>query len=76
MSTDAAGSDESADVRCYCFGITVEDLRRDGPTHLAFVETKIRAGECDCARLNPRGRCCLGDLRAVVHPGNHAGDAP
>lgn len=57
---------EDEDLRCYCFGITVADLRRDGAERIAFVERKIRAGECDCARKNPSGHCCLGDLRATA----------
>lgn len=54
------------DLRCYCFSITVGDLRRDGTRCIAFVEDKLRAGECDCARKNPTGRCCLGDLRLTA----------
>jgi Hg(II)-responsive transcriptional regulator len=57
---------ERDDLVCWCFRITGDRLRRDGETCIAFVAEKIRQGECDCATLNPSGRCCLGAMRAFV----------
>jgi hypothetical protein len=64
---------ERGDMLCWCFRITGERLRRDGEKCIAFVTEKISSGECDCERLNPRHRCCLGDLRSFVR---QAGPAP
>jgi len=56
---------------CYCFDHSVESIRdeveRTGEsTVVASVTDKVRAGECSCETLNPKGVCCLGDLRAAV----------
>jgi len=56
---------------CYCFGHSTESIRaeieRTGEsTVLADVTARIKAGECQCELLNPKGVCCLGDLGAAV----------
>lgn len=56
---------------CYCFGHTVESIReeigRTGRTTVAAsIKAKVEAGDCDCEVLNPKGRCCLGDVNSVV----------
>ena len=56
---------------CYCFDHSVESIRdeveRTGEsTVVASVTEKVQAGECSCEKLNPKGTCCLGDLRAAV----------
>lgn len=63
--------DAAATVVCYCFRHTVQsihdEVRRTGDsTVVAAITEKIRAGECDCERLNPKRVCCLGDVRQVV----------
>ncbi|MGH2667941.1 MAG: putative iron-sulfur cluster-binding metallochaperone, partial [bacterium] len=56
---------------CYCFGHTVESIRdeieRTGQsTVAATITAKVRAGECSCETLNPKGSCCLGDINKTV----------
>lgn len=56
---------------CYCFGHTVESIQDEiGKTgrSTAFdsVTEKVKAGECSCEVLNPKGTCCLGDIRIVA----------
>lgn len=62
---------EHSQTVCYCFGHTVGSIRdevhRAGrSTVVADITAKIKAGACDCERLNPSGRCCLGEVIAVV----------
>jgi hypothetical protein len=56
---------------CYCFGITLADLRRDimtaGETNLpAMITAEVRAGHCACEVKNPQGSCCLGNVSNAV----------
>lgn len=56
---------------CYCFGHTVEsihdEIERTGQsTVAASITAKVKAGECRCERLNPKGSCCLGDVSKAV----------
>lgn len=67
------GTKERAAPRtvCYCFGHTVESIRdeiqRTGQsTVAASITAKVKAGECSCERLNPKGSCCLGDVNKAV----------
>lgn len=72
-SVGSAGPSSSPDERkndilCYCFGYGPDhlraDLRRNGAsTILEGITAELRAGNCDCERLNPSGRCCLGEVR-------------
>lgn len=62
---------ESPRPVCYCFGHTVESIREEiartgRSTVAAAITTKITAGLCSCELLNPKGRCCLGDVKGVV----------
>lgn len=50
---------------CYCFGHTVESIRkeveRSGQSSVvASIAAKVKAGECSCETMNPKGSCCLG----------------
>lgn len=56
---------------CYCFGETEsairdEILRRGQSEAERRVRTHIAACRCACDLRNPRGTCCLGDLRAAI----------
>lgn len=56
---------------CYCFGHTVEsiceEIERTGKsTVVANITAKVKAGECRCSTMNPKGTCCLGDVNQVV----------
>jgi hypothetical protein len=56
---------EAERLVCYCFGYSLEDLARD-PGLAAVIEDHVRAGRCACKVRNPRGICCLGDVRKAV----------
>ena len=52
---------------CYCFDVTMADLRKDfatlgGSSARAMVAAEIRAGHCACEVRNPQGVCCLASL--------------
>lgn len=56
---------------CYCFGHTVRAVRDDtdpdgGSAIAEAITRRCRAGEDDCARTNPQGACCLGNVRQVA----------
>ena len=56
---------------CYCFGLTVADLRNDiasrGVTDvLASITAEVRAGHCACEVKNPEGSCCLGNVSRAI----------
>jgi len=46
---------------CYCFGISMNDYRRD-PSLKDVVSAKTKAGLCSCKTMNPSGNCCLKDF--------------
>ena len=59
------------DLVCYCFGYTVNDIEQDFvKNERSLIIEKIAAekkvGGCDCTNKNPKGRCCLADVRQVV----------
>lgn len=46
---------------CYCFGHTAQDIIADLEQHgasriLAEISAEKRAGNCQCASTNPKGR--------------------
>jgi hypothetical protein len=56
---------------CYCFGENEQTIASEieaTGTSLAFdrVAEHVRLGRCACDIRNPRGVCCLGDLKAAV----------
>lgn len=62
-------SEEDVHV-CYCFGHTPgsmrEELKRTGnSTVFATVSAEVRAHRCACEVKNPKGSCCLGDVKRV-----------
>jgi hypothetical protein len=64
--------DSGDDVRiCYCFdwtrGKIKEELHFGGETRAeAEIAREVRAGHCSCDIKNPKGECCLGDIRKFV----------
>jgi len=49
------------EIICYCFGHSVQDLRNDvlRNGHSLIMEriaAEKKAGGCDCAKTNPKGR--------------------
>jgi hypothetical protein len=56
---------------CYCFGENETDIAREiertgQSAAVERVRAHIAARRCACEVRNPRGACCLGDLRAAV----------
>ena len=56
---------------CYCFDYTMADLRREiaarGDSAIpAAIAAQIQAGHCACELKNPKGSCCLGEVRSAV----------
>ena len=56
---------------CYCFGISVADLRNEiasqGKTDVpASIAAEVRAGHCACEVKNPEGSCCLGNVSRAI----------
>ncbi|MBI3099588.1 MAG: hypothetical protein HYY93_15375 [Planctomycetes bacterium] len=56
---------------CYCFGHTVESIREEvertgRSTVAASITAKVKAGECRCETMNPKGGCCLGEVQKAV----------
>ena len=50
------------DLVCYCFGYTMKDIEKDyvenssQSTILERITFEKKAGKCDCAKKNPKGR--------------------
>lgn len=56
---------------CYCFGETEQSIASEitttgASTVLQRVTEHVRAKRCACDIRNPRGECCLGDLKGAV----------
>jgi hypothetical protein len=71
--TVRVGSKETDPSRplCYCLGHTYESIRdeweRTGQTTaMAEIEAATRAGSCRCRVTNPRGSCCLPQVRQFI----------
>lgn len=54
---------EAPRLACYCFEIPVREVTA---ATIRYVQGRVAAGQCDCRRLNPSGKCCLPDLRRIV----------
>lgn len=73
---------KSTDVQrlaCFCFGHSVAAVQADvddaGVSRIqARIKRACRAGEDDCLRKNPAGRCCLGNVGQVVKSAKPAVD--
>lgn len=58
-------------LSCYCFGeneqtIAAEIAGTGTSNALDRVKEHVRSGRCACDIRNPRGICCLADLRAAI----------
>jgi hypothetical protein len=56
---------------CYCLGHTHESVREEWErtgrtTSLEQIEAATRAGTCRCRTTNPRGACCLPQVRRFI----------
>ena len=64
-------SDNPDRLVCFCFDHTVAAVAEDAQTHAestlkAAITAACRSGLDDCARMNPEGVCCLGNVDAVI----------
>ena len=56
---------------CFCFEHSVAEVEADArangnSTIRDTIKAACKAGEDDCERINPQGRCCLGNVGLVV----------
>ncbi|GEM_PF-510298 len=56
---------------CYCFRLFRRDIEQEikktGKTTIPeFISAQVRAGNCRCKDVNPKGTCCLGDISKAV----------
>lgn len=63
--------DDRDRIVCFCFEHSVaqieDDVRATGQSQItASIKAACQAGRDDCERKNPQGRCCLGNVGAVV----------
>ena len=64
--------DNGDDVNvCYCFewtrGRINDEISRSGNSTAALeIAKEVKAGHCQCDIMNPKGKCCLGDVNAFV----------
>jgi len=66
---------------CYCFRHTVAAIQREvsanGTSCIATdIKTKCAQGLDDCARTNPQGNCCLGNVQRVIREANGNNQPP
>lgn len=59
------------DMICYCFHHTkqniIDDVVEHGTSHIEMdVRQKVKEKLCTCEVSNPKGKCCLGDMRKVI----------
>jgi hypothetical protein len=64
---------------CFCFdhteGDVVDEVKRSGHSSIRdSVREACRQGRSDCERLNPLGRCCLGDVGGILAGAGPPGD--
>ncbi len=56
---------------CFCFEHSVAEVEADVQAHgeseiRAAIKAACKEGRDDCKRKNPQGRCCLGNIGAVI----------
>jgi len=54
---------------CYCHGVTKKDILNNWEKVHSFSELLNLlgiTGECQCETKNPKGRCCIDDIRKIV----------
>jgi len=65
---------EGRRTACYCFDVGEDQLRAEVETTGASASAErisglVRDERCACELRNPQGRCCLGNVRAIVRVG-------
>ncbi len=72
-------SSDPSRFACYCFNHSVEaievEVRRSGKSSVvAAIKEQCALGRSECARNNPQGSCCLGNVTRVVKAAIAGGD--
>ena len=66
----AKHSDEDDTYVCYCFKITVGDLRKASVMEREDILKRVMKasgkGQCSCKTRNPKGSCCIGDIKSLI----------
>ena len=66
----AKHSDEDDCFVCYCFQIKVGDLRNATTEGRAAILRRVKdasgQGQCSCKTKNPKGSCCIGDIKSLI----------
>ena len=62
---------------CYCFGFSRQDIldeiyKTGKSTLQQQISDYVRQQQCACELRNPQGRCCLGNVAAVLKQGSLA----
>lgn len=71
-------SDSSSDRICYCYQYgrkeILDEVRGKGKSEIeAKIRARVKAGQCTCEVSNPKGSCCLGDIRSLIREPTHVG---
>ena len=66
-----ADPNQKDNLICYCFEYTKDEIEQDFTKNgrsliMEKIAAEKKAGGCDCATKNPKGRWCLSDVRQVV----------
>jgi hypothetical protein len=55
---------------CYCFKIKIGDLRQATIEERQTIFERLKAAsnknQCSCKTRNPKGSCCIGDVKALI----------
>ncbi len=66
----AKHSDDDDCYVCYCFQVTVGDLRNASASERADILRRVKEasgqGLCSCKTKNPKGSCCIGDIQSLI----------
>ncbi|MCF6176877.1 MAG: hypothetical protein L3J71_14045 [Victivallaceae bacterium] len=61
---------------CYCFKVKVGDLRsatmEERQEIFERIKTASGRGQCSCKTSNPKGSCCVGDVKQLIKQFNDA----
>ena len=56
-------TDTRNNTLCFCFNVSIDDLKNNKELCKSFVTDQTRQSTCDCEIRNPSGKCCLKDFK-------------
>ena len=72
----AKHSNEDDTYVCYCFKVTVGDLKQASENEREAILKRVMQasgkGQCSCKTKNPKGSCCIGDIKSLIQQLNKA----